>query len=224
MEIEAKFILPTHQAFVKLAEVESLAGLHLKPALVTRVRDRYLDTAEAALLRAGYACRLRAVGDARLLTLKSLAPASDALHRREEVQAGMTPAQAAGPVDGWPPSTAVDLARTLSAGQPLELLFELEQERHVRVAARFGEDRPVVEISLDRVRFDDADPFSIYELEAELLPAGEMADLEILMAELVEGWAVSPQAVSKFERGLALCCPELLAALGDPKPEAGAPA
>lgn len=208
VEIEAKFIVPDPPTFARLVAVESLAGMRLGLVTVKPVNDRYMDTADAAILRAGYACRIRTVGDARIVTLKSLTPPSDALHRREEVEVRLTPVEVAGPVDRWPASEAASLAQTLTAGQPLEVLFEIRQERFVRQAARHGQDQPVVEISVDRVWFDAIDP-PIYELEAELLPEGTLADLENLSAELVGRWAVQPQAVSKFQRGLARCRPAL---------------
>ena len=209
LEIEAKFILPDEHIFRRLVDVDELGGLRLSTAQVKQVRDRYVDTAQGAFLRGGYACRLRAVGDVRLVTLKSIAVADDAVHRREEVEVRLTPTQASGPVDLWPASEATDFARHFCAGQPLELLFELQQERHVRLATRRGEDQPVIEVSVDHVCFSDDSVCQVYELEAELLPAGRLADLTPLTVELIEQWALLPQAMSKFERGLALCCPEL---------------
>lgn len=213
MEIEAKFIVPDDPTFQRLIEVDTLAGLRLGRARVKVVHDRYLDTATRCFLLGGYACRLRDTGDACVVTLKSIGQPSSALHRREEFEVRLTPAQAAGPVDLWPPSEASDLARMVSAGQPLELLFEMHQERHVRLALRPGESQPQLEISVDRVSYDDGSSASIYEFEAEVLPAGQVADLELLIAELPEHWSVLPQTASKFEQGLALCCPDLLAEL-----------
>ena len=92
------------------------------------------------------------------------------------------------------------------------------------MATRPGEDRPVAEVSVDLVRFSDGATVQAYELEAELLPAGQVADLEPLIAELIEQWAVLPQPTSKFERGLALCCPELIPALAERKTQARSPA
>ena len=223
MEIEAKFTVLDLQTFKQLAEVDELAGLRLGKARVKLVHDRYLDTVQGAFLLAGYACRLRTVGDARIVTLKSFAAASGALHHRQELEVQLTPAtpgSAGQHVDLWPASEATTLARELSDGQPLGLLFELQQERHVRLATRPGADQAIVEVSLDLVRFGDGAPLQAFELEAELLPDGQVADLEPLIAELVERWAVLPQATSKFERGLALCCPELITALAESKTQA----
>jgi len=224
VEIEAKFVVLDHQTFWKLVDVDTLAGLRLGKAQVKLVHDRYLDTAQRAFLLAGYACRLRTVGDASLVTLKSFAAASGALHKRQELEVRLTPAEAGGCIDHWPASEATGLARELSGGQPLGLLFDLHQERHVRLAMQPGEDRPVAEVSVDLVRFSNGATVQAYELEVELLPAGQVADLEPLIAELIEQWLVLPEPTSKFERGLALCCSELLPALAERRTQARNPA
>ncbi len=84
-----------------------------------------------------------------------------------------------------------------------------------KVLARLDEDQAVAEVSIDLVRFGDDTTVPTYELEVELLPGGQVVDLEPVIAELIERWAVLPQATSKFERGLALCCPELISALAE---------
>ena len=226
MEIEAKFTVLDLQTFRQLAEVDELAGLRLGKARVKLVHDRYLDTAQGDFLLAGYACRLRTVGEARIVTLKSFAAATGALHHRQEFEVQLTPsslASAGQHVDFWPASEATSLARQLSDGQPLGLLFALQQERHVRLATRPGGDQAVAEVSVDQVRLSDDATVPAYELEVELLPGGQVADLELVIAELIERWAVLPQATSKFERGLALCCPELISALAESKTQTRIP-
>lgn len=226
MEIEAKFAVRDPLTFNQLVEVDELAGLCLGKARVKLVHDRYLDTAQRAFLLAGYACRLRTVGDARIVTLKSFTAASGALHQREELEVELIPAtpESAGHlIDLWPDSQATTLVRELSDGQPLGLLFELQQERHVRLATRRGSNSLVAEVSLDVVRFNPGAAALTFELEAELLPGGRVADLEAVIAELNERWAVLPESTSKFERGLALCCPELISALAERKIEARSP-
>ena len=227
MEIEAKFTVLDLQTFKQLAEVDELAGLRLGKARVKLVHDCYLDTAQGGFLLAGYACRLRTVGETRIVTLKSFTSATGALHHREELEVQLTPAtpwSAGQRVDLWPASEATTLARELSDGQPLGLLFEFQQERRVRLATRPGEDQAVAEVSLDLVRFGASAGVQAYELEAELLPGGLVADLEPMIAELIERWAVLPEPISKFERGLALCCPELLEVLAERKAQARCPA
>ena len=94
MEIEAKFIVLDHQTFKQLVEVDELAGLRLGKAQVKLVHDRYLDTAQGAFLLAGYACRLRTVGEASIVTLKSFAAASRRPASTPGVEVRLTPAEA----------------------------------------------------------------------------------------------------------------------------------
>jgi inorganic triphosphatase YgiF len=213
MEIEAKFALPDRAVFQRLLQVEALAGFSLSRPRRKALHDQYLDTAGGALLRGGYACRVRLDGDGgRLLTLKALTPPQDAWHVREELEVRL---QAGSNLEMgmWPAGAAADLAQQLSAGQPLALLFDLRQERYVRLAASAGNPAPVVELSIDVTRFSADPPMDLLGVEAELLPAGDLSDLQAIAGELQRGWKLRPEPQSKFERGLALARPELAAIL-----------
>jgi CHAD domain-containing protein len=213
LEIEAKFGIPDEQRFQQLLQATTLAGFVLGEAAVAELHDRYLDTAEGAMLAAGYACRLRRLGkgsdeassgtppDGRVLaTLKALGRATGAIHRRPEYEVAL--AEPSPPVD-WPPSPARDLALGLAGGEPLIILFDIEQTRHSRPL--LDGDRVVAELSLDRVRLSRGDVLAdtYLELEAELEPEGCERDLEKLVRELEDGWGLEPDRQSKFERALA---------------------
>lgn len=211
MEIEAKFSIPDRAVFQRLLQIEALAGFGLGAPRRKALHDQYLDTADGALLRGGYACRVRLEGDGgRLLTLKSLTPAEGGIHAREELEARL-PLHAGLDIDQWPASDAAGLARRLSGGQPLALLFELRQERYVRLAAA-GNLAPVVELCIDATRFSAEPAIDLLGVEAELLPAGDLADLQAMAGELQQGWGLQPERLSKFERGLAQTRPELFPA------------
>ena len=61
------------------------------------------------------------------------------------------------------------------------------------MATRLGEDQAIAEVSIDLVSFGDDATVPAYELEVELLPGGRVADLEPVIAELIERWAVLPE-------------------------------
>ncbi len=207
MEIEAKFSIPDQATFQRLVQVERLAGFSLSPARLKQIHDQYLDTAEGACLRSGYACRVRLAGDGgRLLTLKALAPAQGLLHVRQELEVAL-PRLASLDAAGWPESDATALARRISQGQPLHLLFELRQERYQRLATAGA--APVAELSIDHVHFSAA-ARAYLGVEAELLPAGDLASLHAIAAELKDGWGLSFEPASKFEQGLTQARPDLL--------------
>jgi len=84
MEIEAKFTIPDEETYLRLQQAEQLAGFKLSPAQIKEVHDSYLDTAGFAIRKAGYYCRAREYNGSRLVTLKQLAGAQGAVHKREE--------------------------------------------------------------------------------------------------------------------------------------------
>lgn len=208
MEIEAKFSIADQATFQRLVQVERLAGFFLSPARLKQIHDQYLDTAEGAFLRSGYTCRVRLASDGgRLLTLKALAPTQGLLHVRQELEVALPPL-AGLEMAAWPASDAAALAQEIGRGQPLRLLFDLRQERHQRLAAAGGP--PLVELSIDHVHFSAAAQADCRGVELELLPAGDLAAVQAMAAELETRWGLAVQPRSKFEQGLALARPELL--------------
>ncbi len=211
MEIEAKLAVPDAATFAALRQAETLAGMEAGPEVRKSVHDRYLDTEDRQLLRHGFACRVRATGDGWLATLKGLGTGEGGLHRRAELEVILPAGES--DVHDWPAGEAREVALRLSGGQPLELVFEMWQERHVRLLRPGPGEDPAIELSLDVVRRDGADAPPIYELEGELLPGGNVQQLELLMETLREQWGLIPEPRSKFERGLPPADAELLAAL-----------
>jgi CHAD domain-containing protein len=203
LEIEAKFRIPDERTFQRLLETNTLAGYRLGAGSEAGLHDRYLDTADWAVRAWGYACRLRRTGERYLVTLKGLGSATGALHRRVEHEVEL--AEPLPPRD-WPPSSARDLAMRLCGNEPLITLFEIEQTRHSRLL--HDRDRTIAELNLDRVTMCHADAsqsvITYLELEADLLPAGSEADLELLAIELQEVWGLIPEGRSKYERGMAM--------------------
>ncbi len=127
MEIEAKFAIPNRQVYRDFVRVRQLAGFTLVPAGAVNVTDQYVDTADARLLHAGYACRLRTAGTDVVVSLKGLGGAEGAVHHRDEQEVrlpGLTL-----DIHAWPPSPARDLALRLAGDTPLQPLFDLEQHR-----------------------------------------------------------------------------------------------
>ena len=201
MEVEAKFSIPDEKTYQRLLAATTLAGYILEEPTLLNLHDRYLDTAEGAILAGGYACRIRQQGDLTIATLKGLGSASGAIHRRVELEVELPEPL---PPQQWPPSAARDLAVSLGDAQPLVPLLEADQTRHRRHMCQG--DRVVAELNLDRVRLIQKDQTSptYLELEVELLHGGSEEELEQIAAELQAGWALLPQRQSKFERGIDL--------------------
>ena len=199
-EVEAKYAVPDGATFAKLESLEALGEFHLGPAREERVTDRYIDTPERDLLRGGYACRRRAGdgGGPELVTVKGLGGARGALHRRAEHEVRVPPGS---PPGQWPAGPGTDLVRRLAGDRALVDLFTVTQHRIVRDVELEG--RRVAEWSLDRVDYGAPGGRIDQELEIQLAPAGDGADLSTL-ARLLRPFRLRPQPLSKFQRALAL--------------------
>ena len=226
MEVELKYGFCSERTFQQMLEATALGAFRLEESQVLQVHDRYLDTPDRALLRAGYACRIRREYDCSqdreddcpegqeqdgtprsqsgryVATVKGLGDAKGAYHRRVEHEVDLP-----GPLPPgeWPPGPARDLVLSLCGPCGLLPLFSIEQERHRR--RLYDGERAVAEVSLDRVQFYDGaneERSSSLEFEAELLPAGSREDLDRLEVELKGREGLVPRRESKFEQGLAL--------------------
>jgi CHAD domain-containing protein len=212
MEIEAKFSVSDRATFDRLRQLTELAGYRLEWVGVKRIHDRYLDTKDRAILRAGYACRVRhkrsdpeAVEEENYVaTLKGLggADANSGIHQRTEYEVQVHN----GDPMMWPESPARDLVLRLSGGQQLYELCSLRQERHTCLLYADGQEgkRRVAELSLDIVVSGADRSQCCYELELELLDQGSESDLRVLGATLRKAWGLRPEPRSKFERALEL--------------------
>ncbi|GAB4422972.1 MAG: hypothetical protein Kow0031_01220 [Anaerolineae bacterium] len=193
IETELKFRVPDRHTFNALKKLTRVEGFRLEAAGVKTISDQYLDTASRRVLRAGYACRLRQQKSGLILTLKSLTPASGALHRRQEIECDV-PGQAPAT---WPDCPATGLLRRITGDEPLELLFNLHQTRHkflVKTA-----DRSVIELSIDEVSPAKAGQPDYLGLEAELIREGSEADLSRFAEQLTAQFTLWPETISKFE-------------------------
>ncbi|MEK7784428.1 MAG: CHAD domain-containing protein, partial [Chloroflexota bacterium] len=128
-----------------------------------------------------------------------LGGADGEIHQREEYEVEVPPNA---PPEAWPESPARELALRLSGGQPLAELFVIRQQRILR-SVRQGR-RQVGVLSLDAVEVEAGErKATFHELEIELSPTGALDDLQSL-GELLAPHKLEPQALSKFERALAL--------------------
>jgi inorganic triphosphatase YgiF len=210
-EVEAKFRIPDRETFERLCGLKELVGFLLEPTGIKRIRDSYLDTADQTILRAGYACRLRRkdagpIAESRgmyLATVKGLGGAdpSSGIHQREELEAWVDGPE---PLD-WPASAVRDRVIRLCEGRPLQELFALNQERHLRLLypAAHRENQPLGELSLDLVTLASEESSVYYELEIELLNEDGIEELKQVAGHLRSSWGLAPETRSKFERGLA---------------------
>jgi CHAD domain-containing protein len=201
VEIELKYRLADEAAGDRYLLADELAGFHpISPVRSTQLEDRYLDTADGALARAGFAARLRQTAKGTTVSVKSMArrDGDGATHRREELEGPAD--RTAGPRD-WPHSDARSLILEQCGDAPLVELVTIRQLRRKR---KLQSDDTIVEVSLDEV---DAVARSrvverFVELEIELVN-GEEEALARIEHVVASDPALTPSTGSKLESALA---------------------
>ena len=201
VEVELKYRvldLAAAERYLAADEIGTFSG-HTAPRS-SQFEDRYVDTADGALARAGFAVRLRQSGKGTILSVKSTARTngSGGSTRREELEGPAD--RTTGPLE-WPASDARSLVLELAGDAPLLELVTIRQLRRKRIV-RDGDTR--VELSLDEVdvvaRSEVVDRF--VELEAELVKGNE-SRLTRLAEVFLGDPALRPANRSKFEAAMA---------------------
>ena len=197
-EVEAKYRIRTPGGGDRYLVAPEIGPLVASGSVRTlRVEDRYVDTADWALARAGFAARLRQTPREVTIELKRQATPDGRLHRREELSG---PAQAGSSPADWPASAARSVVLELCGDTPLEELFTLVQSRDLR---KLECDRTRVTLSIDQVEVvlggRQLDRF--VELEAEL-DAGPEEPLAALAEMLDRDAHLKRSTRSKFEQAV----------------------
>ncbi|MFI5262316.1 MAG: CHAD domain-containing protein [Candidatus Limnocylindrales bacterium] len=209
VEVEMKYRVTDAPALERLLDADWLGDRAAGAWRTFELEDRYLETADGALAKGGYAARLRRQGEGITLTLKSLGRGEGpggTLFRRVELEG---PATAELLPAAWPESEARRRLTALAGDAPLVTRFTLRQVRRERDLR--GSDGWAV-LSLDTVRVEvagtDVGGGRFVEIEAR---GGSERLLHEVGAELEASGAVTPEGRSK--EALAV---ELLAAAHQP--------
>jgi len=201
MEVELKYRvvdLAAAERYLAAEEIGTFTGTAAPRS--SQFEDRYVDTADGAMAKAGFAVRLRQSGRGTIVSIKSLARSVGAggAMRREEIEGPAD--RTAGPLE-WPASDARSLVLELAGDAPLLELVTIRQLRRKRIV-RDGDTR--VELSLDEVdvvaRSRVIDRF--VELEAELVKGAEER-LSGLAEVFAADPALAPATGSKFDAAMA---------------------
>jgi CHAD domain-containing protein len=201
VEVELKYRvddIAAAERYLVAEQIGSFSGG--SAARASQFEDRYVDTADGAMARAGFAVRLRRSGRDTAVSVKALerTEGSGGSVRREELEGPAD--RTAGPLE-WPASDARSLVLELAGDAPLVELVTIRQLRRKRVI-RDGDTR--VELSLDEVdvvaRSRVVDRF--VELEAELVKGSEER-LTGLAQLFAADPTLAPSSGSKLEAALA---------------------
>ena len=218
MEVELKYRLLDTAAGERFLAAETLGPFRaVSAARAVQYEDRYLDTPDGALARAGHAARLRQSRGGTVVTVKSTTAPDGALARREELEG---PADRGAEPRDWPPSAARSLILELCGAAPL---VELVPVRQLRRKRRLKASDATVELSLDEVdvvgRGRVIHRFA--ELEAELT-SGVEARLDELRLLLEADPDLVPATGSKLEAALAATTADKAGTVGRASPSRGA--
>jgi CHAD domain-containing protein/adenylate cyclase class IV len=200
VEIELKYRVVVAAAGDRYLAADEIAGFRAStPVRSTQVEDRYIDTADGAMARAGFAARLRQTAKTTTVAVKSSVRrvGTGNVHRREELEG---PADRTAHPRDWPPSDARSLILEQCGDAPLVEVVTIRQLRRKRILQRDGTS---VELSLDEV---DAVSRSrvvgrFVELEVELM-TGDEAGLADVDLELASDPGLAPADTSKLQSAL----------------------
>ncbi len=200
VEVELKYRVVDPAAGDRYLVADDIAGFApSSPVRSTQVEDRYIDTADGALARAGFAARLRQTAKGTTVGVKSaIRRVNGNVHRREELEG---PADRTAHPRDWPPSDARSLILEQCGDAPLVEVVTIRQLRRKRL---FRSNGTTVELSLDEV---DAVARSrvvsrFVELEVELV-TGREAALAPIDRALAADRGLKAADSSKLDRALS---------------------
>jgi inorganic triphosphatase YgiF len=201
-EQEFKLEVTDPQQLDEIAEAPEIRQWAEAPARTVTMRADYIDTADLALLQAGYAYRVRQEGEQWVATVKADLGGSEdgGLHRHQEWEAEV--------VDPSPDLTVfadAELQATLSEIQgdrSLITLFRVEMERRVQMLSLDQGSRAEWAVDRGRILADGREE-SVCEVELELKD-GPLEPLRELILRLQSHYPLRPDSRTKFARGLEL--------------------
>lgn len=215
-EIEAKFRIADASTFRSLVKRNgALPGYRFGEATCKKVVDIYLDMPDYRLLRIGYQLRARQADHQWLATLKSREVGDDVgIHRCLEIEEPLAHESLPGKIEDLPSSIVDALTEVVDEKQPLTVLCVLEQMRQMRpvMSATSGrkqrEGALLALLSLDEVCIRQSIEGPVlartYEMEIELAPDVDAAELQVFADRLSGAYDLTPNRESKLERALVI--------------------
>ena len=207
VEIEAKFLIRQPEQIEQVLAALSELGYGVSERATETHIDRYFDTPEWSILRAGWVYRCRERRGHQKLTLKSLGSKRGAVFTRDEIEQSLPDRPP--PRNGILPLGPVQkrLAEIVN-GMRCRELFCVQNRRTVFAVTAPGNEATRLELDLDRAHISatKANPkapgcLDFTELEVEL-ETGDAAAVETLANMLRDQVGLVPAQLSKFERGI----------------------
>lgn len=206
-EREAKFLVRRpEQVDDALATLSRLGFVSAEVETKTHV-DTYFDTADFAILRAGWTYRCRRRDGRSTLNLKACGTQHGDVFVREEVDQHLPDTMSPGS-DELPPGPVQERLDPILRGRPKQKLFSVTSRRRIYAVSRAGDDPCRLELDLDRTRISAIKrkrqapgtfDFSELELEHE---SGDTSVMDDVARALRDRARLVPSQFSKFDRGV----------------------
>ena len=129
-EIEAKFLIREAEQFDEVLATLDRLGYAISEGGTAAYTDRYFDTADWKILRAGWAYRCRTSDAGDKLTLKSMGTRHGAVFRREEIEQAL-PRKAARREGKLPSGPVQRRLVEVADDEPRRELFTVKSDRTV---------------------------------------------------------------------------------------------
>ena len=152
-EIEAKFLLRRPEQLDEVLALLDDRGYAVEPAGTSTHVDRYFDTGDWAILRAGWAYRCRSRGKHDKLTLKSLDTGNDNVFVREEIEQAL-PKSKPSRKGKLPKGPVQALLKDIAGSAQREQLFRVESRRSIYYVATPDDAPARVELDFDQTVID----------------------------------------------------------------------
>lgn len=204
-EIEAKFLIQDPDQFQEVLERLESLGYSVVQGPTERLVDRYFDTDDWSIMRAGWSYRCREQGGERQLTLKAVGSSKGPVFVRDEIEQSLP--NGTNGVTDLPKGPVEERLDQLINGSQCRELFHVENERTVyRVSAPEAEET-TFKLALDRAHVfpnghsETRSGLEFSELELEL-EKGEVDAVQQVADALCAQEGLVPAQLSKFERGM----------------------
>ena len=214
LEVEWQFDAPDLAPVTAWLDSAAVPGYTVRPKAERLLRDRYFDTPDWRVYRAGYTARLRDGAERTVVTLKSMAAASEGLRTRREYEEPL-PAGSMAATASAAPGPCGDRLRLVGGAGAFVDLFSVRTNR--RTYSVTDTEGTVAEVAVDLTEClapgaGDGDGRVLRRIEVELAPGVATDRAQRFVDLLAVVGRLAPATHSKFETGM------LAAGLAGPPP------
>jgi len=206
-QVEAKFLIQSPEQFQEVLRAIETLGYTVTKGPTETLIDRYFDTPDCSILRAGWSFRCRERDGHQELTLEAVGSMQAPVFLREEINQPLSE-EVPGGSGELPRGPVQERLSAIVNGLRRRELFRIRNRRTVYTAKASGTGSTLAKLGFDRTQIRargaaKTAPGSLDFSEVELeLRAGEAEEVEHLAKVLRDQVGLVPARLSKFERGM----------------------